>query len=291
MTDAPLYGLIEAGGTKFVVGIATAHDEIIATHRIPTTTPQETLVAVVDWFREQPKLKALGIASFGPLDIDPASPTWGYITRTPKAEWDHTDLARHLGGALICPVAIDTDVNGAALAESRWGAGKGHRVSIYVTVGTGVGGGAMVDGQILRGLSHPEMGHIRLPRHPADQDFEGVCGFHKDCLEGLTSGPSITARWGKSLSELPADHEGHGIIAHYLAQMVVTLQSVFEPGRIVIGGGVSATPGLIDRVRAEAGRLGQGYFVGHPAEIVSLPGLGDQAGLQGAFALAQQALT
>jgi fructokinase len=289
MNDDPLYGLIEAGGTKFVLGIARSHDEIISSHRISTTGPSETLRAVVDWFGNQPPLAALGIASFGPLDVDLASPTWGYITRTTKAGWDNCNVAQHLGDELNCPVAIDTDVNGAVLAESLWGAGIEHRVSLYLTVGTGIGGGAVIDGQILRGLSHPEMGHIRVPRHVDDLDFAGVCKFHKDCLEGLASGPAILARWGASLSDLPADHIGHEIIAYYLAQTIVTLQSIFEPGKIIIGGGVSATAGLIERVRAEAGRLGQGYFVGKPDDIVTLPGLGDHSGLLGALALAQRA--
>jgi fructokinase len=291
VSEKPLCGVIEAGGTKFVIGLATSRDDIIATQRIDTTTPEQTLAAVLSWFKDQPKIAALGIASFGPLDLDPASPTWGFITRTTKPGWDHIDLARHLGSALDCPVAIDTDVNGAALAEYMWGAGQGQRVSIYLTIGTGIGGGAVVDGQILRGLSHPEMGHFRLPRHPADEGFTGICAFHGDCLEGMASGPAIIARWGASLSDLPSDHPGHAIIAYYLAQAVVTLQSIFEPGRIILGGGVMATPGLIDRVREEAHRLGQGYFVGQAADVVTLPGLGDRAGLWGAFALAQQGLS
>jgi fructokinase len=288
MSDGPLYGLIEAGGTKFVLGVARSHQDIISTHRISTTSPEETLKVVVDWFGHHPRLAALGIASFGPLDVDPVSPTWGSITHTPKAGWDNCNVAQYLGGELKCPVAIDTDVNGAVLAESIWGAGMGHRVSLYLTVGTGIGGGAIIDGQILRGLSHPEMGHIRLPRHSQDLDFAGVCPFHKDCLEGLASGPAIMARWGASLSDLPTNHIGHEVIAHYLAQTVVTLQSIFEPGKIIIGGGVTATAGLMDRVREEAERLGQGYFVGQPRDIVSLPGLGDQSGLLGALALAQR---
>ncbi len=188
-----------------------------------------------------------------------------------------------------CPVAIDTDVNGAALAEYRWGAAQDQKTLLYFTVGTGIGGGAIVDGQILKGLSHPEMGHIRLSRHPDDHAFSGNCPFHGDCLEGLASGPAIIARWGKSLSQLPPDHAAHEIIAYYIAQTVCTMQAVFAPGRIIFGGGVMGTPGLLERVQQQAIILGGGYFRGDPAEIVTLPGLGDKAGMLGALALAQSA--
>lgn len=283
----PLYGLVEAGGTKFVLGVASDKDNIIATTRIPTTTPSETITAMCEWFAAQGKIDAVGVASFGPLDLDKSSATWGYITATTKPHWSNTDIAGPLKAALGCPVAIDTDVNGAALAESIWGTGQGQRSVLYFTVGTGIGGGAVIDGRILQGLSHPEMGHIRLPRHADDHDFAGACPFHGDCLEGLASGPAIIARWGASLSKLPADHPAHRIIAYYLTQIVVTMQAIFEPDRIIFGGGVMATPGLIDNVRSQAAELGKGYFKGDPTEVVQLPGLGDKAGLLGALALAQ----
>jgi fructokinase len=285
MTDRR-YGLVEAGGTKFVLGIATANDDIRATTRIPTTTPRETIKAVCEWFGLHGQLDAIGVASFGPLELDPTSPRWGYITATTKPYWSDTDVAGPLSAACNCPVAINTDVNGAALAEYRWGAGHGQKVMLYFTVGTGIGGGAIVDGRILHGLSHPEMGHIRLPRHPDDKGFAGVCPFHGGCLEGLASGPAIMARWGASLSDLPADHPGHDMIAWYLAQTVVTMQAIFEPGRIILGGGVMATPGLIGRVAHMAEALGNNYFRGKAADVISLPALGDQAGLLGALALA-----
>jgi fructokinase len=283
------YGLVEAGGTKFVLGVATDKDDIEATTRIETTTPEETIGAMLDWFRAQGELAAIGVASFGPLELDSASPNWGHITKTTKPLWSGADIAGPLQRVLGCPVAIDTDVNGAALAEYLWGAGQRQKAMLYFTIGTGIGGGAIVDGRILRGLSHPEMGHIRLPRHANDLDFAGICSFHQDCLEGLASGPAIQARWGASLSHLPSDHVAHEVIAYYLAQTVVTMQSIFEPGRIIFGGGVMATPGVIERVRQKAAVLGGGYFRGNPAEIVVLPGLGDKAGLLGALALAQSA--
>jgi fructokinase len=285
-----LFGCIEAGGTKFIAGIVSDTCQILETARFDTTTPEETLGATMDWLKAASArhggLDAAGIASFGPVELDRSAPNWGHITATTKPGWSHTDFAARLQRELGLPVGFDTDVNGAALAEARWGAAQGQKISIYITVGTGIGGGAIVDGKPLQGLSHPEMGHIRPVRHPGDIDFAGVCPFHGDCLEGLANGPAIIARWGRSLSELPADHPGHDIIASYLAQMVVTLQSIMEPGRIVMGGGVLRTPGLLDRVRAQAEQLGSRYFKGKAGEIVVAPGLGDKAGLLGGLTLA-----
>jgi len=278
--------LIEAGGTKFVVGVSDATRQILARTRIDTTHPDETIAAAIDWLRARgDDYSAVGIASFGPLDLDPASPSWGHIRRTAKPHWSGADIAGPFGRALACQVAIDTDVNGAALAEAMWGAGVGTKSALYLTVGTGIGGGAVVDGRLIHGVSHPEMGHIRMPRHPCDLAFAGNCPFHGDCLEGLAAGPSIKARWGASLSELPADHAGHGIIAWYLAQAVATFQAILEPARIILGGGVMATPGLIERVRAEASAASNGYFSGDPETVIVRPGLGDDAGLLGALAL------
>ena len=286
---APIYGLVEAGGTKFVLGIASGKDDVRETVRIPTTSPDETIGAMVDWFSVRGPLAAVGVASFGPIELDPASARYGHITETPKPHWSGTDLVGPLKADLKCPVGLDTDVNAAALAEYLWGAAQGHRTSLYFTIGTGVGGGAVIEGKTLRGLSHPEMGHIRVSRHPNDLGFTGTCPFHGDCLEGLASGPAIIARWGKSLSDLPTDHEAHEIIAYYLAQLIVSMQAVFEPGRISLGGGVMGTAGLIDRVQELAERLGAGYFTSSAKETVALPGLGDRSGLLGALALAIRA--
>jgi fructokinase len=278
--------LIEAGGTKFIVGIGDASRRIHARTRIDTTRPEETIAAAIEWLRQQGgDYAAVGIASFGPLDLDPASPSWGHIVRTPKPHWSDADIASPFGRALDCPVAIDTDVNGAALAEWMWGAGQGTNASLYLTVGTGVGGGAVVGGRLIHGVGHPEMGHIRMPRHPSDGDFAGTCPFHGDCLEGLASGPAIKARWGASLSELGADHIAHGMIAWYLAQAVATFQAVLEPARIILGGGVMDAPGLLDRIRSEATTASGGYFAGVAEEIIVPPALGDNAGLLGALAL------
>jgi fructokinase len=276
------------------LGIVTGSGEIKATLRIDTTTPNETIGAALKWMRNESRkvggLNAIGIASFGPVSLDRASPDFGFITRTTKSGWSHTSFAPLFTDAFGVPVGFNTDVNGAALAEHRWGAAKGTSLSVYLTIGTGIGGGAIVDGRILQGLSHPEMGHIHLPRHPMDTGFEGVCPFHGDCLEGLASGPAIKARWGCSLSEMPDTHPAHEIIAWYLSQLVFTLQAIMEPARIVLGGGVMATPGLIDRIQRGAELLGGGYCKGQVKEVIVLPALGDKAGLLGALALAQDAL-
>jgi fructokinase len=183
-------------------------------------------------------------------------------------------------------VGFDTDVAAAAIAESRWGAAQGERVAVYVTVGTGIGGGAVLEGRALHGRSHAEMGHIAVRRDPADAGFAGTCPFHGDCLEGLASGPAIMARWGASLSELPADHPGHGIIAGYLAQLCLALEAMLSPGRIVIGGGVAQTPGLLKAIGERAEALAGGYFAGFDAGRIVTPGLGEHSGLLGALALA-----
>jgi fructokinase len=289
--SAPLYGCIEAGGTKFIVGVAASLNDICETARFDTVSPNETIGAVIAWLREAQfrygELKSVGIASFGPLELDRNTPNWGHITATTKPGWSDCSFGARVAEALGLLVGFDTDVNGAALAEARWGAGRGQAVSVYITIGTGIGGGAIIGGKPLHGLSHPEMGHIRPQRHPSDLAFPGICPFHQDCIEGLASGPAIKARWGASLSELAADHPAHDIIASYIAQLVTTLQSVMEPGRVILGGGVTATLGLLDKVREQAALLGGGYFRGKAHEIIVPPALGDKAGLLGGLALAQ----
>ncbi len=283
------FALIEAGGTKVIAAVAKGGTrEIIARTRISTTTPEQTIATATEWLLKQAdSYTAVGIASFGPLDLNPESASWGHITQTSKPHWSNADVAGPFARILKCPVAINTDVNGAALAEWKWGAGKGTNASIYLTVGTGVGGGAVLDGRLVHGLSHPEMGHMRVPRHPADASFHGICPFHGDCLEGLASGPAIHARWGVSLSQLPSDHAGRDMIAWYLAQATTTLQAIFEPGRIILGGGVMETDGLLDRVRTAANQASGKYFTGDPKELIVAPFLGADAGILGALALAE----
>ncbi|CAN5382647.1 ROK family protein [soil metagenome] len=284
------FGCVEAGGTKFVLGILNEGRDVLAETRIATTGPGETIGTAIDWLSENARdhgpLAAIGIASFGPAGIDPARADWGRITSTPKPGWRDADMAGPFRRAFGVPLGFDTDVNGAALAEHRWGAGQGERTTVYVTLGTGIGGGAVLDGQVLRGRGHPEMGHIPVRRDPADAGFAGICPFHRDCLEGLASGPAVLARWGVPLSDLPADHPGHGIIAGYVAQLCVTLEAMLSPERIVIGGGVAKTPGLLERIGAEAGTMAAGYFPGFDPAAIVPPGLGERSGLLGALALA-----
>ncbi len=290
-----MLGAIEAGGSKFVCGIGTTPEDLITT-RIPTTTPEETLEAVVEFFRREAgrDLKAVGIASFGPLDPHPDSPTFGYITCTPKLGWRGTDVAGTVGKGLGVPVGFDTDVSGAALAEARWGAARGLADFIYLTVGTGIGGGAMVNGKLLHGLLHPEMGHLRIPHDRARDPYGGACPFHGDCLEGLASGPAMRARWTMAPRELPPEHPAWALEAEYLALGLNNLVCTLSPRRIVIGGGVLQQPCLLPMVRTELARLLNGYI--EAAEIIEemesfvvLPQLGERAGVLGALVLAEEA--
>ncbi len=288
-----LFGCIEAGGTKFFVGIVDRDRVVLDRARFATTTPEEILGTVEHWLVEAQQkfgaLSALGIASFGPVELNRDAETWGFITDTPKPGWRGTNFGQRFQTKFGLPVGFDTDVNGAALAEARWGAGRDQTVSAYITIGTGIGGGVIVNGAPHHGLSHPEMGHFRPPRHVLDQDFSGTCPFHRDCYEGLASGPAIEARWGVSLSELPSDHAAHEIIAWYLGHLTVALQGILEPGRIIMGGGVMETPDLLNRVHRAATLLGGGYFRGKPDEIIVAPELGDRMGLLAGLALAMDA--
>jgi fructokinase len=291
MSDA--LGCIEAGGTKFVCGVVAGGEAPQNVMRIETTSPDETLRRVSDYFRSRQaagdRLSAFGIASFGPVEVDPASPRWGSILQTPKPGWSHVALASAVARTFGAPVGFDTDVNAAALAEAAHEDVAGHDLT-YVTVGTGIGGGSVVNGAPLHGARHPEMGHIHPPRHPLDHAFQGCCPFHGACLEGLASGPAIEARWGRTLSELPAEHEAHEIIAWYLAHLTVTIAAVLAPHRIVLGGGVMQAPALLDRVKHHADGLGGDYFGGPLSECLGAPRTGDNPGLRGAAILARRAL-
>jgi fructokinase len=291
------FGGIEAGGTKFVCAVGTGPDDLTAEARLPTTTPEETLAAVLTFFRQasaEARIEAVGIASFGPIDLDPESVTWGYLTATPKPGWRHVDLAGEVRRALGVPVGLDTDVNGAALAERRWGAARDVESAVYLTVGTGIGGGAVVAGRPLHGLVHPEMGHMLLARR-ADDDFEGTCPYHGACFEGLAAGPAIAARWGEPGERLPGDHPAWDLEAHYLAQGIANLVLALSPQRFVLGGGVMQTAGLIERVREEVPRLLGGYIVspalGDGIRSYIVPAaLGHRSGVLGALELARRRL-
>jgi len=298
-TDMSLFGGIEAGGTKFVCAIGTGPDDVRAEARFPTTTPEESLGRAVRFFEEHATLGGLtsiGIASFGPVDPDPRSPTFGHITSTPKRGWAHTDIVGAVASRLKVPVGFDTDVNAAALGENRWGSARGLDTFVYLTVGTGIGGGGMVDGQLLHGLMHPEMGHLRIPHDRAADPFDGCCPFHGDCLEGLASGPAIEARWGRRGEDLPSVHPAWRLEARYLALGVVSIMLVLSPQRIILGGGVMAQPCLLPLVRAEILCLLNGYLqcdeiLSHIEDCICAPGLGERAGVLGALALAQAQVT
>lgn len=291
-----LYGGIEAGGTKFVCAIGTGPGDLRAELRLPTSTPEETMGRAIAFFREQEaahgKIAALGIGSFGPVDLDPASPTWGHITTTPKPGWRNTDLAGVMSRALEVPVAFETDVNGAALGEHRWGAARGIGDFVYVTVGTGIGGGVMAGGQLVHGLLHPEIGHLRVPHDHRIDPFAGVCPFHGDCLEGLAAGPALAARWAKKAQDLPEDHPAWDLEAEYLAQLAATLTLVLSPRRILLGGGVMRQTFVFPRIRRRLAALLGGYLVSPALEDLETylrpPALGDHAGVLGALALAQE---
>jgi fructokinase len=292
-----VYAGIEAGGTKFVVAVGTGPDDLSEPVSFPTTTPAQTLDRTVATVRELVArdgrdLMAIGVACFGPVDLHPTSPTYGHITTTPKPGWQDADVVGPLVAALGVPVGFDTDVNGAALGESRWGATQGLDASVYVTVGTGIGGGAIVGGNRVHGLLHPEMGHLLVRRHPED-DFPGVCPFHGDCLEGLACGPALAARWGVPATDLGTDEPAAvRIEAHYLAQLCLAVSLVVSPRRIVLGGGVLHLPGLLDGVRTGTRRLLAGYLTALDRDLddyVVAPGLAGRAGVLGAIALAEEA--
>ena len=232
-----LYGGIEAGGTKFVCGVGTAQGELRSETRFPTTTPDETIARAVDFFHDHPDLVSIGIASFGPIDLQPGSPGYGQITSTPKPGWAYTDLVGRIEAALAVPIQFDTDVNGAALGEHRWGAAQGLDTFIYMTIGTGIGGGAMVEGRLLHGALHPEMGHIRVPHDWERDPFPGSCPFHGDCLEGLANGPAIEARWGVRGETLAPDHPAWDLEAHYLSLALASLICTLSPQRVILGEG------------------------------------------------------
>ena len=290
-----LYGGIEAGGTKWICAVGTGPDDLRATTRFPTTTPEATLGQAIAFFQGQPQVAAIGIGSFGPIDVHSTSPRFGYITTTPKPGWRDTDVAGPIGRALHVPIGFDTDVNTAALGERRWGAAQGLDTLVYLTIGTGIGGGVIVAGNLLHGLLHPEIGHMRIPRDPARDPFTGSCPFHGDCLEGLAAGPALAARWGERGEQLPPDHPAWELQAHYLALALSNLVCTLSPQRIIVGGGVMHQPGLIERIRQNVQSLLNGYVQDPQIErlidsYIVLPGLGDQSGVLGAIALAEQAI-
>lgn len=285
-----MFGAIEAGGTKFVCAVGTGDGKIIKRLQIPTDTPESTIPKVIGFFQAH-KIKALGIGSFGPLDLDKKSRTYGYITSTPKPGWINFPFVETMENALNVPVAFDTDVNAAVWGEFLYGAGKGLKSCLYITVGTGIGAGAVVEGSLLHGLSHPEMGHILLRRHH-DDPFEGFCPYHKDCLEGLAAGPAIEKRWGIKGADLTEGHPAWDMEAYYLTQALIQYIFILSPEKIIMGGGVMKQGHLFPRIHQEVERLSKGFLALPPMEsFIVPPKLGDDSGIKGALMLATEILS
>jgi fructokinase len=295
-------GAIEAGGTKFVVGLLDADCQeyakptLLARTSIPTTSPAETLEASLEFLSSAAeskgigKLDGVGIGCFGPVDLKLSSPTWGYITATPKPGWRNAEVAGFFRDNLDVPVAFDTDVNAAAYGELLWGAAKGLKDFIYITVGTGIGGGVFSNGALVHGLAHPELGHIKVRREASDA-FAGICPFHRDCLEGMASGPAVGQRWKARPEELRDDHEAWELEARYLAKAFAAYVLILSPERILLGGGVGLKPGLAERIAVLVGEELGGYVPAlmdpmRLAALITRPRLGSEAGLFGAAALA-----
>jgi fructokinase len=294
-----LYGGIEGGGTKFVCAVGTGPNDIRAEANFKTTTPQETMEQAISFFKQQEgkfgKLASIGFACFGPLDPNPASPTYGHILPTPKPGWSNADVVGILRSAFDIPIAFDTDVNGAALGELQWGKGQGLSTFIYLTVGTGIGGGVYAEGKLLHGLIHPEMGHVPLPHDKTKDPFEGVCPFHGDCFEGLASGIAIEKRWGQRGNSLPPEHPAWDLEAEYISDALAAYSYMLSPQRIIIGGGVGQLPHLLPRIQQRTYKLINGYIkspviLEHIEDYIANPGLGNLSGVLGALALAKQAL-
>ncbi len=291
MNDERWYGGIEGGGTKFVCAIGTGDGTLVAHERFATEDPSSTIARAIAFFHQSGKtISALGIGSFGPVDLRRDSPHYGWITSTPKPGWRDVDVLGPLSRGLRVPMAFDTDVNAAAFGEWRYGALADCDPGVYFTIGTGIGGGAVVGGTPVHGISHPEMGHVRIPHDRASDPFAGCCPYHGDCFEGLASGPALVARYGAAGETLADDHPGLALAAHYTALALTNVIFSLAPQRIVVGGGLGARPGFLERVRAEMRRQAGGYA---PASLVAeeldafvvRPALAERSGVLGAIAL------
>lgn len=291
-----VYGAVEGGGTKFVCMIGTSPTDVVDEVTIPTTGPAETIGEVIEFLqRPRPgiRLVAIGVATFGPIDLDPTSSTYGCVLKTTKEEWSGARILAPIARRLGVPVGWDTDVNGAVLGEARWGAAQGIDPVLYLTVGTGIGGGALVNGATIHGLLHPEMGHIAVPAVPGDS-FPGICTFHGRCLEGIASGPALAARCGRPVPEIPPDDPVWDLEARYLAHGIRSLILTLSPRRVVLSGGVMRQAHLLPRVRRALVEVLNGYIdlpelKDRIDEYVVLSKLDQKAGLYGALVLAERA--
>lgn len=288
---------IETGGTKVVCGVAEASDptELVMERRFPTTTPGETIAGIVAFLQEADEavgLDAVGLASFGPVNVDPGRARYGWITGTSKSGWANTKLVERVAAQVAFPIGIVSDVSGAALGEQQWGAGRDVGSVAYATFGTGVGVGVVIDGSVLHSNGAPEVGHLLVRRHPLD-DHVGSCPFHGDCLEGLAAGPSVLARWGSDASHLAprVQRDAFEILGFYIAQAVAAVAYTTGVERVVVGGGVLKAPGLLDEARRQLAVVTGGPSAGHPItadpwEFIVPPALGDRSGVLGAVAVA-----
>jgi fructokinase len=289
------FGGVEAGGTKWVLAVGSSPGDLDDVTTIPTTSPRETLERVGQFFDRHSEVTAVGIGSFGPIDLREGSPRYGTITTTPKPGWSNTNVGGFLRSRLDVPVVVDTDVNAAALAEGRWGAARDVDSFCYITVGTGIGGGVVVHGEPLHGLLHPEIGHMRIPHDVARDPFGGACPYHGDCFEGLASGEALRVRFGRDPGGV-RDEEAWDLEAEYIALGLVNVVSTLSPQRIIVGGGVMNETTLLPRVRRRLADLAAGYF--DAAELsapgidsfVVTPALGDCSGVCGALELARRAV-
>jgi fructokinase len=287
-----LFGGMEGGGTKFVCAVGSAPQEIIEEIRFPTTTPDETLTRAVAFFGKY-ELSAIGLASFGPLDLDPASPAYGSITTTPKPGWAGVNVLAPFQNAFDIPLAFELDVNAAAYGEYFWVPENRKLDSlVYYTIGTGIGAGVLSGGRIIRGLTHPEAGHVRLPHDRKKDPFPGICPFHGDCFEGLASGPALARRWRRPAEALPANHPAWEVEAGYIAFAVVNTIFMLSPQRIVLGGGVMEHLPLFPSIREKVQKLLNGYIsslvlADAMDQVIVPPTLGRRSGVLGALALAK----
>ena len=287
-----IFGALEAGGTKMVCATGREDGTITDQISIPTSDPEKTIPAIIEYFKDK-NIAALGIASFGPIDLDKASPTYGHITTTPKPGWANCDLVGAMKNALSVPIGFDTDVNGSLLGEATYGTAKGLSDVVYITVGTGIGGGVMSGGKLLHGMLHPELGHMLMRPHPADS-FEGLCPFHKNCFEGMASGPAIEARWGKKAKDLADSTEVWNLEAYYIGQAIVNIILTLSPKRIILGGGVMHQTQLFASIRNEVRAQLNGYIktalLENLDEYIVPASLHDDQGIMGCIKLAEEAL-
>ncbi|MCI8662574.1 MAG: ROK family protein [Hungatella sp.] len=287
-----LFGALEAGGTKMVCAIGNENGEILERISIPTETPKITMPRMAEFFKGK-EIAALGIACFGPIDLNRSSETYGYITTTPKLPWKNYDICGYFRKELNIPVGFDTDVNGSMLGEATWGCAKGLDTAIYITIGTGVGVGVMAGGRLLHGMLHPEAGHILMPVR-SDDTYAGKCPYHGTCLEGMAAGPAIEARWGAPAKELADRPEVWDLEAYYLAHALTSYIMILSPQKIIMGGGVMHQTQLMDKVRAYVKEMVNGYLVTKELEdlenYIVLPSLDDNQGIMGALKLGMMEL-